>query len=89
MFFSEEACNGVALWVEFDFGDGHVISTGSKQPIKIGEKIVWDYYSKQGVHLFYNNQKKTCSVEDSTIDVQINFVPAKGDLEFKFTPRWR
>ncbi|XP_060604526.1 protein arginine N-methyltransferase 7-like [Ruditapes philippinarum] len=85
---SKEPCNGVAMWVEFDFGNSHVITTGPKQPIKIGEKVVWDYHSKQGVHLFYNNQKTRCSSESSAIDVKVDFIPKEGKLDFKFSPKW-
>jgi copper(I)-binding protein len=76
------------MWVEFDFGNSHVITTGPKQPIKIGEKVVWDYHSKQGVHLFYNNQKTMCSSENSAIDVKVDFIPKEGKLDFKFSPKW-
>ncbi|XP_052815525.1 protein arginine N-methyltransferase 7-like isoform X2 [Mya arenaria] len=86
-----EPCNGVALWAEFDFGDGHVISTGPREPIRTGHKITWDYYTRQGVHLLYNSRRINClqSGDDNChITVSVKFVPQKGDISFKFSPSW-
>ncbi|XP_052231966.1 protein arginine N-methyltransferase 7-like isoform X1 [Dreissena polymorpha] len=86
---SNQPCNGIALWAEFNFGDDHVISTGPTQPIKIGCKVIWDYYSKQGVHLFYNNTKSSGQLlTNSAIEATVKFDPAHGELCFKFTPHW-
>ncbi|KAL4234504.1 Protein arginine N-methyltransferase 7 [Mactra antiquata] len=83
-----QPCNGVALWVEFTFEDNLRISTGPTQPIRIGDKIIWDYNCKQGVHLFYNNRKLSTTSENTEIEVYVNFVPSKGDLDFRFHPKW-
>jgi len=81
------------LWAGFDFGDGHVISTGPSEPIKTSEYIVWDYYSRQGVHLLYNNMKTKgmANVDNKNceISVKVKFIPQKGDVSFKFTPNWK
>ncbi|CAG9856165.1 unnamed protein product [Phyllotreta striolata] len=47
-------CNGVALWTDWYLTDSNrlTITTGPVSPIKIGQKIDWDMYTRQGVYLF-------------------------------------
>ena len=80
------------MWADFDFGDGHVITTGPKQPIRIGEKVHWDMFSRQGVHLLYNKRKlrdeNESGQKDCAIEVSVKFVPQNGDITFKFSSVW-
>ena len=84
----QEPCNGVALWADFNFGDG-VITTGPTNEILIGKKIQWDWYTRQGVHLF-RQHKPVGSLGDGdyTIKVSTDFKINTGDLKFKFSPNW-
>ncbi|KAK3086794.1 hypothetical protein FSP39_023581 [Pinctada imbricata] len=82
----EGKCNGVALWAEYDFGDEHFITTGPTTLPRLGEKIEWDFYSKQGVYLL----KKDILCCDSTLDaaaslkIYVSFLKETGDFNFKF-----
>ena len=49
----------------------------------VGEKVNWDFYSKQGIHLLTN--KGTDAVEHlKTISVSLKFIPMNGDFDFVF-----
>ena len=77
----------MALWADFDFGDGLTITTGATQPPKLGEKIVWDFYSKQGVHLLGKAMKcceKGLGSVENLLNIHVNFKKKTGDFEFSF-----
>lgn len=70
-----------------------MISTGPSQPIRIGQRVTWDFYSRQGVHLLYNNRKpkeisKTRN-NNFEIDVSVKFLPQSGDVSFRFCSNWK
>lgn len=74
--------NGIALWSEFDFGDGFVINTGPREPPAVGAKVEWDYYTRQGVHLFH--QPHTMDLGE-TVEFIAKFTPEEGSIQFKWT----
>jgi len=45
---------------------------------KVGETVVWDIHSKQGVHFFQSPSNKAKS-----INIEVKFSVQEGDLEFK------
>lgn len=75
----EGTVNGVAMWCVFDFGDGLTISTGPQQTPVVGGKVVWDYYTRQAVHLFH--QPHALEPGD-TLDFDFKFVPEEGNICF-------
>ena len=76
------------MWADFSFGDSSMISSGPTKPVAIGQKVSWDFYTRQGVHLFYNNRRTIASDEDCSVEVKVNFVPVTGELNFRFVPCW-
>lgn len=82
-FFRDEKCNGVVLWAEYQFTDQLKVSLGPQEKVIVGEKVEWDFYSKQGIHLLTNKGKNF--VENlKTIDVSLTFKPTTGDFDFIF-----
>ncbi|XP_071172911.1 protein arginine N-methyltransferase 7-like [Mytilus edulis] len=86
-------CNGVVLWADFDFGDGNVITTGPRDITVINQKIEWDYYSRQGVHLL--KKPVQISAEDlklskqCVIKIETKFEPFKSDdFAFAFSTKY-
>ncbi|KAK7504556.1 hypothetical protein BaRGS_00004042 [Batillaria attramentaria] len=73
------SANGVAMWCEFDFGDGLVINTGPREPPAVGTKVEWDFYTRQGVHLFHQPHTVDCG---DTIDFNVKFTPEDGSVCF-------
>lgn len=79
----DEKCNGVVLWAEYQFKDQLKVSLGPREKVIVGEKVEWDFYSKQGIHLLTNKGKD--SVENlKTIDVSLTFKRTTGDFDFIF-----
>lgn len=76
-------CNGIVLWAEYQFTDQLTLSLGPRKKVTIGEKVEWDFYSKQGVHLLMN-KGKSCIENLQTISVSLIFVPGSGDFDFVF-----
>jgi len=70
--------NGVALWMEWSLDEETVVSGGPLEEVVVGQKVLWDMDSKQGVHLVKN--PSICS----KLRYSIDFVPSEGDLSFKF-----
>nr|XP_022342003.1 protein arginine N-methyltransferase 7-like [Crassostrea virginica] len=78
-----EKCNGIVLWTEYQFTDQLKVSLGPREKVVVGEKVNWDFYSKQGIHLLTN--KGTDTVEHlKTISVSLKFIPINGDFDFVF-----
>ncbi|XP_062594524.1 protein arginine N-methyltransferase 7-like [Saccostrea cucullata] len=76
-------CNGIVLWAEYQFTDELTISLGPREKVIVGEKVEWDFYSKQGVHLLMNKGKSL--IENiETINVSLTFVPINADFDFTF-----
>lgn len=79
----DDKCNGVVLWAEYQFTDQLKVSLGPREKVIVGEKVEWDFYSKQGIHLLTNKGKDF--VENlKTIDVSLTFKPTTGDFDFIF-----
>lgn len=78
----------MVLWADFDFGDGHVVSTGPTETPHVGKEVKWDLYTRQGVHLLKNPatswERGDNSVSHSAIDVTFNFRPREGQLDLSF-----
>ena len=77
--YREGTVNGVALWCEFHFGDGHTISTGPRQPPVIGQRVEWDYYSRQAVHLCHSPRAVSTHC---TLHFHVHFKPNEGSISF-------
>lgn len=77
---SDRKSNGVAIWVDWNFGDNrrNTITTGPLVSPEIGENIMWDYYTRQGVHLFPNRV-------GGEISYKFNFDYAHGNISFVCT----
>jgi protein arginine N-methyltransferase 7 len=76
-------CNGIVLWAEYQLTDQLTLSLGPRKKVTIGEKVEWDFYSKQGVHLLMNKGKSF--IENvQTVTVSLTFVPESGDFDFIF-----
>jgi len=70
--------NGVALWMEWSLDQETVVSGGPSENVVVGQRVVWDMDSKQGVHLVKN--PGVCS----KLRYQVDFIPREGDLSFRF-----
>lgn len=75
----EGTVNGVALWCEFHFGDGQTVNTGPRQPPVIGQKVEWDFYSRQAVHLCHSPHAVS---PHYTLHFDVHFKPAEGSINF-------
>lgn len=83
-----EPCNGLALWADFSFGEDW-ISTGPTKEVLVGKKILWDFYTRQGVHLI--KHPKLANIQgdaEYTVKVAVDFKVNTGDLKFSFRPSW-
>ena len=58
-YFRNATCNGIALWVKWILYDDITINTGPVEEVVVGEKVIWDMYSKQGVYFFKNIENIT------------------------------
>lgn len=82
-------CNGVAIWTDWLL-DGRTncaqttVSTGPTVPasqVRPGQLIDWDLHSRQGVHLLPRAQHVQ---PDQRMQCETSFVPANGDIDFRF-----
>ncbi|XP_064611177.1 protein arginine N-methyltransferase 7-like [Liolophura sinensis] len=73
-------CNGVALWMDFSFGETE-ISTGPVTPPVPGAKVQWDRCTRQGVHLFRLPQT-VC--QGDILSYKVMFIPEAGEFQFSF-----
>ena len=71
-------CNGVAIWMDWEFGSDSYVSCGPIKPVNPGNYITWDTYSKQGVYFFKE------PLQASTITYDITFSPKSGKFIFDF-----
>ena len=79
----------MAIWADFSFGDGLSISTGPTKKILVGEKIEWDHYTRQGVHLIQQIQSgDTSGAVVTMVSAEVDFKVKSGDLRFAFRPSW-
>ncbi|XP_014226087.1 protein arginine N-methyltransferase 7 isoform X1 [Trichogramma pretiosum] len=82
--FSESgSCNGIALWVDWHLDQDNEIVVSSGPIVKIipGERLSWDPYTRQGVHLPY--EIKNVSSENS-LRIRHKFNPKEGTMHFNF-----
>ena len=84
MFFSPGKCNGIAVWMDFHLDEENSISTGLTSPAKPGEKLNWDFYSRQGVHLFKEPIAINAGKNSDTLSYKIKFDPKTGEFDFAF-----
>ncbi|KAL5021846.1 hypothetical protein ScPMuIL_001001 [Solemya velum] len=87
-FKSEGSCNGVVLWTDCELVEGVSVSTGPRTSIKVGDRVEWDFHSKQGVHLLRTpipiDTLEKSQAEGQGIRVKLSFTPENGDLDFEF-----
>ncbi|GAB1597958.1 protein arginine N-methyltransferase 7-like isoform X1 [Argonauta hians] len=75
-------CNGIAFWVEYQYGDS-TISTG----IRRGENqipdsfVSWDKHTRQGVHLLQHPVDVT---HNSELSLSMVFHPKSGQISLEF-----
>lgn len=76
-------CNGIALWVDWHL-DGttkNIWSTGPQNAIEVGDRIKWDMFTRQGVHLIPSpKQVHQCDFLQYSVSCNIK----KGELHFGF-----
>ncbi|XP_076448751.1 protein arginine N-methyltransferase 7-like [Babylonia areolata] len=78
----EDVVNGVALWCDYDFGQGHTLSTGPLHTPVVGKLVEWNMYCQQAVYL----NCSPCSVTPGyTLDFSVKFVPNEGKLMFDWS----
>jgi len=84
--------NGMALWMDWDLSEDISISTGPTKDVRVGEDIVWDVHSKQGVHLFpkhrnvfTGNLEPKNSSTNSSVNCKVAFDAHEGELFFDFS----
>ena len=74
-------CNGVAVWMDWQIDEVRTVTTGPVAPVIPGQKIEWDMYTRQGVHLFRSVQ----SVKpEGALTYQTKFMPESGEVIFNF-----
>ncbi|XP_013405662.1 protein arginine N-methyltransferase 7 [Lingula anatina] len=77
-----DTCHGVAIWMEYDLDDDHTVCTGPRgQQVQPGVKVNWDYYTRQGVHLFKTPVKVTSK---TSVTFSALFNPSDGDVKLTF-----
>lgn len=76
---SNGSCNGLALWTEFKLDSSNSITSGPTQEIVPGQQIVWDRFSRQGVHLLKNT-----SLYPKVIKWDFTFSLSNGCMSFDF-----
>lgn len=74
-------CNGIAIWVEWHLNDDIVVSSGPTQQFIPGERISWDHYSRQGVHLLHKIKEVT---NKDILKSSFKFNPEEGTMQFYF-----
>ena len=74
--------NGVALWCQFDFGDGQTVSTGPQEPPQVGQPVKWDRCCRQGVYL---TPSPLAVTPGHALRFTSLFTPAEGTLTFNWT----
>lgn len=68
---SDEVCNGVAFWVEWEIDENKILACGpTKNILKIGELIEWKMEERQAVHLI--SSQKVDKIQNILIDVDEN-----------------
>ncbi|XP_076279439.1 arginine methyltransferase 7 isoform X2 [Lasioglossum baleicum] len=75
------SCNGIALWVDWHLNSDITVSSGPKKEIQPGKRILWDPFTRQGVHLFRNITDVT---QQSVLQWSFDFVPQHGNIKFDF-----
>ncbi len=71
----------MALWMNWHLTDSEIICTGPKAEVSIGDDVKWDMHSKQGVHLFMNDDAQRSK---RSIKCQTKFNTNEAQMEFKF-----
>ncbi|XP_076657785.1 arginine methyltransferase 7 isoform X2 [Halictus rubicundus] len=75
------SCNGVVLWVDWHLNSDITVSSGPKKEIQSGKRILWDPFTRQGVHLFRDITDVT---QQSVLQWSFDFVPQHGNIKFDF-----
>ena len=76
------ACNGLAIWMDWHLDENTIISDGPSAPIKIGHDISWYTHAKQGVFLFSHLQNYSLIQCNDKIEVEVLLDLNEGDLKF-------
>lgn len=74
-------CNGVALWIDWQLNSEITVSSGPTVKVQPGERISWDPFTRQGVHLFKDITHVT---QHSIISWSFNFAPQSGNIKYDF-----
>ncbi|KAK9309305.1 hypothetical protein QLX08_001042 [Tetragonisca angustula] len=74
-------CNGVALWIDWQLNSEITVSSGPTVKVQSGERISWDPFTRQGVHLFKDITHVT---QHSIISWSFNFAPRSGNIKYDF-----
>lgn len=78
---SNGLCNGIAIWVDWHLDDDIVVSTGPTKKITVGERVLWDFHTRQGVHLLPDLKEVTSK---SILTSSFKFDPKEGTMQFYF-----
>ncbi|XP_065213490.1 protein arginine N-methyltransferase 7 [Planococcus citri] len=81
-FETDATCNGVVLWVKWILSDDVSISTGPVQDVTVGEKVVWDMYSKQGIY-FFKHIENISSRNQLLCNIKFHIEHAMFEYNFK------
>jgi len=78
--------NGVAVWVEYNFGDTQTMTSGLLCSPQVDKPLKWEQNIQQGVHILKHPVTIACpsSTSPSSLHYNINFKPKTGEIEFKF-----
>lgn len=80
-YFRSGMCNGVALWIDWQLNSEITVSSGPTVKVQSGERISWDPFTRQGVHLFKDITHVT---QHSIISWSFNFAPQSGNIKYDF-----
>ncbi|XP_059468906.1 protein arginine N-methyltransferase 7 [Neocloeon triangulifer] len=61
-FEKEGVCHGFALWMDWHLTAELTVSTGPTEPPKVGEKVKWDKFTRQGV--YFSDERHEVTSED-------------------------
>lgn len=68
---SDEVCNGVAFWIEWEIDENKILACGPVQnTLKIGDSIEWKMEERQAVHLIPS--AKVDKIQSILIDIDEN-----------------
>ena len=78
-------CNGVALWMDWQFSEDVSLSGGPTRTVEPGNFVHWDINSKQGVYFLKEPVIVGEQFSGKQLQYQLQYVPDTAELKFNFS----